>query len=73
MKLKLAPSIINLVSNFYAGRKSEQFLQCSIRMREISEDEILQFREAAKQSETILIEYKHPRKRMGCLWMKLNN
>ena len=57
MKLKLAHNIINLVSNIYSDGKSEHFLQCSVIMREISEGEMLHFREAAKQSETIHLEY----------------
>ena len=69
MKLKLSQNIFSLVLEIYSGGKSEQFLQCSIIMREISEGEMLQFREAAKQSETIQLEYK---KIHNANWLSLN-
>ena len=59
MKLKLAHNIINLVSNIYYDGKSEHFVQFRFIMREISEGEMLHFREGAKQSETIHLEYKN--------------
>ena len=73
MKLKLAHIIINLVSNIYSDGKPEHFLQFSVIMREISEGEIIHFCEAAKQSETIHLEYKKSILQIGCLWNISNN
>ena len=73
MKLKLAHNIINLLSNIYSDGKSEYVLQCSIMIREKSEGEMLHFREAAKQSETIHLEYKRSKMKIGCIWIRPNN